>query len=104
MCILFNHVYGYAHFSNLIRCLNTHIQTSYWWFVPQVYGGYVTSLLVSGNESPVKCGAVLSPVTDFELYGNPSASVLSLSPRVWPTPRVASLRNDSSSASAFRKQ
>uniref|UniRef100_A0A4W6BR15 A-type potassium channel modulatory protein DPP6 n=1 Tax=Lates calcarifer TaxID=8187 RepID=A0A4W6BR15_LATCA len=35
----------------------------------QVYGGYVTSLLVSGEESPVKCGAVLSPITDFELYG-----------------------------------
>lgn len=38
-------------------------------FVSQVYGGYVTSLLVSGEESPVKCGAVLSPITDFELYG-----------------------------------
>uniref|UniRef100_A0A8C5GKE0 A-type potassium channel modulatory protein DPP6 n=1 Tax=Gouania willdenowi TaxID=441366 RepID=A0A8C5GKE0_GOUWI len=35
----------------------------------KVYGGYVTSLLVSGEESPVKCGAVLSPITDFELYG-----------------------------------
>ncbi|TKS87479.1 Dipeptidyl aminopeptidase-like protein 6 [Collichthys lucidus] len=34
----------------------------------KVYGGYVTSLLVSGEESPVKCGAVLSPITDFELY------------------------------------
>lgn len=39
--------------------------------VPQEYGGYVTSLLVSGEESPVKCGAVLSPITDFELYGKP---------------------------------
>lgn len=29
----------------------------------------MTSLLVSGEESPVKCGAVLSPITDFELYG-----------------------------------
>lgn len=37
--------------------------------VPQEYGGYVTSLLVSGEESPVKCGAILSPITDFELYG-----------------------------------
>uniref|UniRef100_A0AAX7VQP2 A-type potassium channel modulatory protein DPP6 n=1 Tax=Astatotilapia calliptera TaxID=8154 RepID=A0AAX7VQP2_ASTCA len=35
-----------------------------------VYGGYVTSLLVSGEESPVKCGAVLSPITDFELYAS----------------------------------
>uniref|UniRef100_A0A8C4ZXY0 A-type potassium channel modulatory protein DPP6 n=1 Tax=Gadus morhua TaxID=8049 RepID=A0A8C4ZXY0_GADMO len=34
-----------------------------------VYGGYVTSLLLSAEESPVKCGAVLSPITDFELYG-----------------------------------
>ncbi|MEQ2297746.1 hypothetical protein AMECASPLE_037799, partial [Ameca splendens] len=37
----------------------------------QVYGGYVTSLLLSGEESPIKCGAVLSPITDFELYGKP---------------------------------
>uniref|UniRef100_A0A8C5GLG0 A-type potassium channel modulatory protein DPP6 n=1 Tax=Gouania willdenowi TaxID=441366 RepID=A0A8C5GLG0_GOUWI len=36
----------------------------------KVYGGYVTSLLVSGEESPVKCGAVLSPITDFELYAS----------------------------------
>ena len=35
----------------------------------KVYGGYVTSLLLSAEESPVKCGAVLSPITDFELYG-----------------------------------
>lgn len=35
----------------------------------QEYGGYVTSLLVSTKDSPVKCAAVLSPITDFELYG-----------------------------------
>lgn len=29
----------------------------------------MTSLLVTGEESTVKCGAVLSPITDFELYG-----------------------------------
>ena len=29
----------------------------------------MTSLLVSGEDSPVKCGAILSPITDFELYG-----------------------------------
>uniref|UniRef100_A0A3B4BLK5 A-type potassium channel modulatory protein DPP6 n=1 Tax=Periophthalmus magnuspinnatus TaxID=409849 RepID=A0A3B4BLK5_9GOBI len=34
------------------------------------YGGYITSLLLSAGEgSAVKCGAVLSPITDFELYG-----------------------------------
>ncbi|XP_037550101.1 dipeptidyl aminopeptidase-like protein 6 [Nematolebias whitei] len=38
--------------------------------VPQVYGGYVTSLLLRGEESPIKCGAVLSPITDFELYAS----------------------------------
>ncbi|XP_056440288.1 dipeptidyl aminopeptidase-like protein 6 isoform X1 [Gadus chalcogrammus] len=36
----------------------------------KVYGGYVTSLLLSAEESPVKCGAVLSPITDFELYAS----------------------------------
>uniref|UniRef100_A0A3Q3BHE4 A-type potassium channel modulatory protein DPP6 n=1 Tax=Kryptolebias marmoratus TaxID=37003 RepID=A0A3Q3BHE4_KRYMA len=35
-----------------------------------VYGGYVTSLLLRGEESPIKCGAVLSPITDFELYAS----------------------------------
>ena len=49
-----------------------------WWWccealwcgvVFQVYGGYVTSLLLSAEDSPVKCGAVLSPITDFELFG-----------------------------------
>lgn len=29
----------------------------------------MTSLLLRGEESPIKCGAVLSPITDFELYG-----------------------------------
>lgn len=29
----------------------------------------MTSLLVSAEDSPIKCGAVLSPITDFELYG-----------------------------------
>lgn len=33
------------------------------------YGGYVTSLLLSTKDSPVNCAAVLSPITDFELYG-----------------------------------
>ncbi|KAI4882780.1 hypothetical protein NFI96_002386 [Prochilodus magdalenae] len=35
----------------------------------QVYGGYITSLLLSSEDSVLKCGAVLSPITDFELYG-----------------------------------
>ncbi|KAF3836220.1 hypothetical protein F7725_028778 [Dissostichus mawsoni] len=36
----------------------------------KVYGGFVTSRLVRGDESPVKCAAVLSPITDFELYAS----------------------------------
>lgn len=35
----------------------------------QVYGGYITSLLLSSEESVLKCAAVLSPITDFTLYG-----------------------------------
>lgn len=36
----------------------------------------MTSLLASSDDSLVKCGAVLSPITDFELYGNVSAYLL----------------------------
>uniref|UniRef100_A0A8C2FHJ8 A-type potassium channel modulatory protein DPP6 n=1 Tax=Cyprinus carpio TaxID=7962 RepID=A0A8C2FHJ8_CYPCA len=34
----------------------------------QVYGGYITSLLLSSEDSILKCAAVLSPITDFALY------------------------------------
>uniref|UniRef100_A0A9J8ATH6 A-type potassium channel modulatory protein DPP6 n=1 Tax=Cyprinus carpio carpio TaxID=630221 RepID=A0A9J8ATH6_CYPCA len=36
----------------------------------QVYGGYVTSLLLSSEDSMLKCAAVLSPITDFALYAS----------------------------------
>ncbi|XP_030623298.1 dipeptidyl aminopeptidase-like protein 6 isoform X2 [Chanos chanos] len=36
----------------------------------QVYGGYIASLLLSSGDSVVKCGAALSPITDFELYAS----------------------------------
>ncbi|XP_051542785.1 dipeptidyl aminopeptidase-like protein 6 isoform X2 [Myxocyprinus asiaticus] len=36
----------------------------------QVYGGYITSLLLSSEESMLKCAAVLSPITDFTLYAS----------------------------------
>ncbi|KAA0704985.1 Dipeptidyl aminopeptidase-like protein 6 [Triplophysa tibetana] len=36
----------------------------------QVYGGYITSLLLSSEESVLKCAAVLSPITDFTLYAS----------------------------------
>uniref|UniRef100_A0AAQ4QW20 A-type potassium channel modulatory protein DPP6 n=1 Tax=Gasterosteus aculeatus aculeatus TaxID=481459 RepID=A0AAQ4QW20_GASAC len=73
--------------------------TSYWWFVPQVYGGYVTSLLVSGNESPVKCGAVLSPVTDFELYASAFSERYLGLPK--PDPRAYTTANLAHRASQF---
>uniref|UniRef100_A0A8C9RE46 A-type potassium channel modulatory protein DPP6 n=1 Tax=Scleropages formosus TaxID=113540 RepID=A0A8C9RE46_SCLFO len=34
-----------------------------------VYGGYLSSLLLSADDSLLKCGAAFSPITDFELYG-----------------------------------
>uniref|UniRef100_A0A9J8D6H2 A-type potassium channel modulatory protein DPP6 n=1 Tax=Cyprinus carpio carpio TaxID=630221 RepID=A0A9J8D6H2_CYPCA len=40
------------------------------YFVFQVYGGYVTSLLLSSEDSMLKCAAVLSPITDFALYAS----------------------------------
>ncbi|KAK3571579.1 hypothetical protein QTP86_014151 [Hemibagrus guttatus] len=36
----------------------------------QVYGGYITSLLLSSEASMLKCGAVFSPITDFQLYAS----------------------------------
>ncbi|TRZ04039.1 hypothetical protein DNTS_006377 [Danionella cerebrum] len=36
----------------------------------QVYGGYITSLLLSSEDSMLKCAAVLSPITDFTLYAS----------------------------------
>uniref|UniRef100_A0A8C1RS30 A-type potassium channel modulatory protein DPP6 n=1 Tax=Cyprinus carpio TaxID=7962 RepID=A0A8C1RS30_CYPCA len=36
----------------------------------QVYGGYITSLLLSSEDSILKCAAVLSPITDFALYAS----------------------------------
>ncbi|XP_036377539.1 dipeptidyl aminopeptidase-like protein 6 [Megalops cyprinoides] len=36
----------------------------------KVYGGYLTSLLLSTEESLLKCGAALSPITDFKLYAS----------------------------------
>ncbi|KPP77004.1 dipeptidyl aminopeptidase-like protein 6-like [Scleropages formosus] len=35
----------------------------------KVYGGYLSSLLLSADDSLLKCGAAFSPITDFELYG-----------------------------------
>uniref|UniRef100_A0A3B4UEF7 A-type potassium channel modulatory protein DPP6 n=1 Tax=Seriola dumerili TaxID=41447 RepID=A0A3B4UEF7_SERDU len=65
----------------------------------QVYGGYVTSLLVSGEESPVKCGAVLSPITDFELYASAFSERYLGLPK--PDPRAYTMANLAHRASQF---
>ena len=37
---------------------------------PQVYGGYLATMLLSSEDfTQLKCGAAVSPITDFELYG-----------------------------------
>lgn len=47
-------------------------------FLLQVYGGYLASLLLSSEDSlfkynfKFKCGAAVSPITDFSLYGKSS--------------------------------
>lgn len=35
----------------------------------QAYGGYLATLLLSSDFPHLKCGAAVSPITDFELYG-----------------------------------
>ncbi|XP_024136250.1 dipeptidyl aminopeptidase-like protein 6 [Oryzias melastigma] len=65
----------------------------------QVYGGFVTSLLVSGEESPVKCGAVLSPITDFELYASAFSERYLGLPK--PDPRAYAMANLAHRASQF---
>uniref|UniRef100_A0A7N6BPN8 A-type potassium channel modulatory protein DPP6 n=1 Tax=Anabas testudineus TaxID=64144 RepID=A0A7N6BPN8_ANATE len=64
-----------------------------------VYGGYVTSLLVSGEDSPVKCGAVLSPITDFELYASAFSERYLGLPK--PDPRAYTMANLAHRASQF---
>ncbi|KAG9356118.1 hypothetical protein JZ751_000962 [Albula glossodonta] len=36
----------------------------------KVYGGYLTSRLLNADGSLLKCGAALSPITDFQLYAS----------------------------------
>uniref|UniRef100_A0A3Q2U0C8 A-type potassium channel modulatory protein DPP6 n=1 Tax=Fundulus heteroclitus TaxID=8078 RepID=A0A3Q2U0C8_FUNHE len=67
--------------------------------VAQVYGGYVTSLLLSGEESPIKCGAVLSPITDFELYASAFSERYLGLPK--PDPRAYTMANLAHRASRF---
>uniref|UniRef100_H3D7X8 A-type potassium channel modulatory protein DPP6 n=1 Tax=Tetraodon nigroviridis TaxID=99883 RepID=H3D7X8_TETNG len=63
------------------------------------YGGYVTGLLVSGEDSPVKCGAVLSPITDFELYASAFSERYLGLPK--PDPRAYAMANLGHRAARF---
>ncbi|XP_062336328.1 dipeptidyl aminopeptidase-like protein 6 [Osmerus eperlanus] len=65
----------------------------------RVYGGYVTSLLLSAEDSPVKCGAVLSPITDFELFASAFSERYLGMPK--PDPRAYAMTNLAHRASQF---
>uniref|UniRef100_A0A8C7CIH2 A-type potassium channel modulatory protein DPP6 n=1 Tax=Oncorhynchus kisutch TaxID=8019 RepID=A0A8C7CIH2_ONCKI len=65
----------------------------------QVYGGYVTSLLLSAEDSPVKCGVALSPITDFDLYASAFSERYLGMPK--PDPRAYAMANLAHRASQF---
>ncbi|XP_062847180.1 dipeptidyl aminopeptidase-like protein 6 [Trichomycterus rosablanca] len=65
----------------------------------QVYGGYITSLLLSSDNSMLKCGAVLSPITDFQLYASAFSERYLGSPKL--NRRAYEMSNLSHQASQF---
>ncbi|CAB1341079.1 unnamed protein product, partial [Coregonus sp. 'balchen'] len=65
----------------------------------KVYGGYVTSLLLSAEDSLVKCGAALSPITDFDLYASAFSERYLGQPK--PDPRAYAMANLAHRASQF---
>ncbi|XP_021418174.1 dipeptidyl aminopeptidase-like protein 6 isoform X4 [Oncorhynchus mykiss] len=65
----------------------------------KVYGGYVTSLLLSAEDSPVKCGVALSPITDFDLYASAFSERYLGMPK--PDPRAYAMANLAHRASQF---
>ncbi|XP_062338487.1 dipeptidyl aminopeptidase-like protein 6 isoform X3 [Osmerus eperlanus] len=48
----------------------TYIDNSRIGVFGQVYGGYLATLLLSSEDSLLKCGVAVSPITDFELYAS----------------------------------
>uniref|UniRef100_A0A3Q2YB85 A-type potassium channel modulatory protein DPP6 n=1 Tax=Hippocampus comes TaxID=109280 RepID=A0A3Q2YB85_HIPCM len=63
------------------------------------YGGYVASLLLSADLSPARCGAVLSPITDFELYASAFSERYLGKPK--PDPRAYAMANLAHRAAQF---
>uniref|UniRef100_A0A8C8MJ13 Dipeptidyl-peptidase 6b n=1 Tax=Oncorhynchus tshawytscha TaxID=74940 RepID=A0A8C8MJ13_ONCTS len=55
----------------------------------KVYGGYLATLLLSSEDSLLKCGAAVSPITDFKLYASAFSERYLGSPKT--DSRVASL-------------
>uniref|UniRef100_A0A8C9WJ28 A-type potassium channel modulatory protein DPP6 n=1 Tax=Scleropages formosus TaxID=113540 RepID=A0A8C9WJ28_SCLFO len=48
----------------------------------KVYGGYLATILLTSEDSVLKCGAALSPITDFELYASAFSERYLGSPKV----------------------
>ncbi|XP_061876627.1 dipeptidyl aminopeptidase-like protein 6 [Entelurus aequoreus] len=63
------------------------------------YGGYITSLLLSDDLSPARCGAVLSPITDFELHASAFSERYLGMPK--PDPRAYTMANLAHRAAQF---
>ncbi|XP_061095141.1 dipeptidyl aminopeptidase-like protein 6 isoform X1 [Conger conger] len=65
----------------------------------KVYGGYVASLLLSSEKSLLKCGAALSPITDFKLYASAFSERYLGLPK--PDAKVYTMSNLTNRASRF---
>nr|XP_023679388.1 dipeptidyl aminopeptidase-like protein 6 isoform X2 [Paramormyrops kingsleyae] len=65
----------------------------------KVYGGYLSSLLLSSEDSLLKCGAAVSPITDFELYASAFSERYLGLPK--PDPRAYGMANLANRASQF---
>lgn len=56
----------------------------------QAYGGYLATMLLSSEEfTQLKCGAAVSPITDFQIYGITFRHTFPIMPR---SPQPFSLR------------
>lgn len=66
----------------------------------QAYGGYLATMLLSSEEfTQLKCGAAVSPITDFEIYGITFRRTFPIMPR---SPQPLTLVVFSCSVSVFR--
>ena len=40
-----------------------------WTYIPQSFGGFLTTYVLSKNTGVFKCGIAVAPVTDWKYYG-----------------------------------